>query len=147
MIVCLIIIDQVVKFSVIKNIYNSEITIINGILNLKYVENTGGAFGIGNDSTIMFVIVNIIVITLITKFIISKNNEVPTYILISLGLILAGGIGNLIDRIFRGFVIDYIDFNPLIKFSIFNIADICIVIGCIIIGINLVINIIKERKE
>lgn len=147
MIICLVSIDQLVKFTIIKNIYNSELTIINGILNLTYVENTGGAFGIGNDSTIMFVIVNIIVIGLITKFIISKKNETPTYILIGLGLILTGGIGNLIDRIFRGFVIDYIDFSPLIKYPVFNIADIYVVIGCIIIAINLISNIIKERKE
>jgi len=117
------------------------------VLDLTYIENTGGAFGIGNNSTIMFVIANTIVITLITKFIISKKNDLSTCILIDLGLILAGGIGNLIDRIFRGFVIDYIDFNPLIKYPVFNLADICVVVGCMIIGINLVVNIIKERKE
>ena len=117
------------------------------MLDLTYIENTGGAFGIGNNSTIMFVIANTIVITLITKFIISKKNDLSTCILIDLGLILAGGIGNLIDRIFRGFVIDYIDFNPLIKYPVFNLADICVVVGCMIIGINLVVNIIKERKE
>jgi len=147
MIICLVGIDQVIKFNVIKSIYNSGITIIDRVLNLTYTENTGGAFGIGTNSTIMFVLVNIIVITLITKFILTKKNEISNYILIGLGLILSGGIGNLIDRIFRGFVIDYIDFNPLIKYPVFNIADVCVVIGCLIIGINLVINIIKERKK
>ena len=147
MIICLITIDQLVKLTVTNSIYNSSITVIKGVLNLTYIENTGGAFGIGNNSTIMFVIANTIVITLITKFIISKKNDLSTCILIDLGLILAGGIGNLIDRIFRGFVIDYIDFNPLIKYPVFNLADICVVVGCMIIGINLVVNIIKERKE
>ena len=146
MIIFLVIIDQLVKFSVIKNIYNSSITIINGALNLTYIENTGGAFGIGNNSTIMFIIVNIIIITLATKFIISKKNELSTNIMFGLGLILAGGIGNLIDRIFRGFVVDYIDISPLIKYPVFNFADICVVLGCIIIAVNLVINIIKQRR-
>ena len=146
MIIFLVIIDQLVKFSVIKNIYNSSITIINGALNLTYIENTGGAFGIGNDSTIMFIMVNIIIITLATKFIISKKNELSTNIMFGLGLILAGGIGNLIDRIFRGFVVDYIDISPLIKYPVFNFADICVVLGCIIIAVNLVINIIKQRR-
>jgi len=146
-IILLIIIDQVVKFVVIKNIYNSGITIINGVLDLTYVENTGGAFGIGNNSTVMFIIVNIFVIALTTKIIISKRNEISNSILIGLGLISAGGIGNLIDRIYRGFVIDYIDINPLIKYPVFNIADICVVIGCLIIMINLLIEIIKDRKK
>ena len=147
MIIFLVVIDQIAKFAILKNIYNSSITIIQGILSFTYVENTGGAFGIGNNSTIMFILVNVIVITIITKFIISKKDDLPIKILIGLGLILAGGIGNLIDRISRGFVIDYIDFNPLIKYPAFNIADICVVIGCIIIAINLIVDIIKERKE
>ena len=83
------------------------------------MENTGGAFGIGNNNTIMFIMVNIIVITLITKFIISRREELPTYTLIGLGIILSGGIGNLIDRVFRGFVVDYIDISPLIKYPVF----------------------------
>ena len=147
MIIFLIIIDQIMKLVIIKNIYNSEITLISGVLNLTYVENTGGAFGIGNNGTMMFVIVNIIIIVLITKFIISKKDEISTYILIGLSLILAGGIGNLIDRVFRGFVVDYIDFNPLIKYPVFNIADIFVVVGCVIIGINLFVDIVKERKK
>ena len=103
--------------------------------------------GIGSNRTLLFIIVNIIVITIIIEFIISKKNEISTYVLISLGLILAGGIGNLIDRAFRGFVVDYIDFNPLIKYPVFNIADVCVVIGCVAIGINLVIDVIKDRKK
>lgn len=146
-VLCLILIDQIVKFSVIKNIYKSEVLIISGVLNLTYVENTGGAFGIGNNNTIIFIIVNIIVLTLITAFIVLKKSQLSMYGLIGLGLILAGGIGNLIDRVFRGFVIDYIDFNPLIRYPVFNIADIYVVIGCLIIAINLIVNIIREKRR
>lgn len=147
MIILLIIIDQVTKCIVVKNMYNSNITVLEGILSFTYVENKGGAYGIGNDSTLMFIIVNAIVITLITKFILSKKNDISTYILISLGLILAGGTGNLVDRVFRRFVVDYIDFNPLIKFPVFNIADICVVLGCMFIIINFTINTVKERRN
>lgn len=147
MIVLIIVIDQVAKCAIVKNIYNSNITILEGILNFTYVENTGGAYGIGNDSTLMFIIVNAVVITLITKFILSKKNDISTYILISLGLILAGGIGNLIDRIFRGFVIDYIDVNQLIKFPVFNIADICVVLGCVLVIISFIYNAVKSRRD
>lgn len=141
----LIIIDQLVKFIIVNNLYNSTITVLNEVLNLTYVENTGGAFGIGSNNTIMFVIVNIIIITIIIKFILSKKDDVSTSILMSLALILTGGIGNLIDRVFRGYVIDYIDINPLIKYPMFNIADICVVVGSIIIVIYTIIITIKER--
>lgn len=147
MIIFLIVIDQIIKFAIVKNIYNSSITILEGILNFTYVENTGGAYGIGNNSTVMFILVNMTIITLVIKFILSKINDISVFVLTGLGLILAGGIGNLIDRIFRGFVIDYIDISPLIKYPVFNLADICVVIGCIIIAINLMVNIIKERKN
>lgn len=147
MVIGLISIDQIIKFTVINTIYNSSVTVIKGILDLTYIENTGGAFGIWNNNTKIFIIVNIVVIAIVVKFIISKKKEISTYVLISLGLILAGGIGNLIDRIVRGFVVDYIDFNPLIKYPVFNIADVCVVIGCGAIGIILVIDVIKGRKK
>lgn len=147
MITVVVVIDQVIKFIIVDSLFNSSIRIIDGVLSFTYVENNGGAYGIGNDSTFMFIIVSLVIITLIIKFILSKNNSIPIHILFSLGLIVAGGIGNLIDRIFRGFVIDYIDFNSIIKYPVFNLADICVVIGCLIIGINLIINLIKERKK
>lgn len=124
----LVFFDQLIKFIIISNIHNSTITIFKGILNFTYVENRGGAFGIGNNSTIMFIIANIIIIAVILKLILFKKNNISIGILISLTLIMAGGIGNLIDRIFRGYVIDYIDINPLIKYPMFNIADICVVV-------------------
>ena len=146
MIICTVVIDQIVKISVISNLYNSSITIIENVLNFTYVENRGGAFGIGSGNLLMFIIVNIIIIVLILKFIVSKKDEVEGYVLISGGLIIAGGIANLIDRIFRGFVIDYIDFSPIIKYPVFNLADIFIVIGCVFVLLKLIINTIKERN-
>lgn len=81
------------------------------------------------------------------KFIISRINEINNKELSAMSLIIAGGIGNLIDRIFRGYVIDFIDINPVFKYPVFNIADICVVVGCIIIAIDLiVINTIKSTK-
>ncbi len=143
----ILLIDQITKVLIIKYLYNSSTVLIPNILNLTYVENTGAAFGIGSNSTIMFVIVNIIIIGLITYFIYAKKEDISNSMLLSLHLVLVGGIGNLIDRILRGFVVDYIDINPIFKFPVFNIADVCITIGCIIIVIQLLINVIKERKK
>ena len=124
----LICIDQLVKVIVINKMYNSSIILVNGVINLTYLENTGGAYGIGSNNTVMFIISNFIIIGLLVRFILLKKDEVNTQILIAVSTIIAGGIGNLIDRIFRGYVIDYIDINPLIKYPVFNIADICVVI-------------------
>ena len=105
------------------------------------------AFGIGSNSTSMFVAVNVVIIGLITYFIFSKKEELSKLILIALHLVLAGGIGNLIDRIARGFVIDYIDISPLIKYPVFNLADIFVVIGCLIIAAFLVKDTVIKKKN
>lgn len=147
MIIGLVATDQIIKIIIVNNLLNLTINIIPGVLNFTYIENTGGAYGIGNDSTLMFIIVSVVIITLIGKFILSKQNDIPIYILFSLGLVISGGLGNLVDRIFRGFVVDYIDFNPIIKYPIFNLADICVVLGCIIIMISIISSTVKNRRN
>lgn len=147
MIICIICIDQIVKFIIVNNLYNSSISILKGILDFTYIENTGGAYGIGNGNIVIFIIINVVIIALITKFVISNKKEIYSHTLVSLGLIMAGGIGNLIDRIFRGFVVDYIDFSPLVKFPVFNIADICVVLGIVIIVVFILISTIKGDKK
>lgn len=147
MTICLIIIDQIIKMCIVKNIYNSSFMIINKILKLTYVENTGGAFGIGSNSTFILIIVNSIIIGLLGNFIVSKKDNISMVMLSGFIFILSGGIGNLIDRVFRGFVVDYIDFNPLISYPVFNFADICVVLGCLIIGIYIIVETTKNKKE
>ncbi len=139
-------IDQIVKQVIIKNILNSSIEIINGVLDFTYVENTGGAYGIGSNNILMFIIINVIIIGILMKFVISKRDEINNALLIAISLIIAGGIGNLIDRIFRGYVIDFIDINPVFKYPVFNIADIFVVTGCIVIAIDLIYRTIKSKN-
>lgn len=142
-----ILLDQLIKIIIKSKIFNSSIILIPHVLNLTYVQNTGAAFGIGSDSTSMFVAVNVVIIGLITYFIFSKKEELSKLILIALHLVLAGGIGNLIDRIARGFVIDYIDISPLIKYPVFNLADIFVVVGCLIVVISLVKDTVIKKKN
>ena len=73
-------------------------------------------------------------------FVLKANfNKISKFSLFGIALVISGGIGNFIDRIFRGYVIDFIDFGGLINFPIFNFADICVVVGVIIVGICYVI--------
>lgn len=145
--IILVLMDQIIKIVISTKLYNSTIMLIPYVLNLTYVQNTGAAFGIGSNSTSMFIVVNIIVIGLITYFAFSKKEEISKSILIALYLIIAGGISNLIDRIVRGFVIDYIDISQVIKYPVFNLADIFIVMGCIIIAIYIIKDNILKKKN
>ena len=137
----IILLDQITKAILI----GRNITIIPNILNFTYTENTGVAFGIGSSNLILIIIVNIVVLGIIIKFIKERKEQVNFSILISLILILSGGIGNLIDRIVRGYVIDFIDVN-LFNFPNFNIADISISIGIISLVFILYNSILKEKK-
>ncbi|MEG1428456.1 MAG: signal peptidase II [Hydrogenoanaerobacterium sp.] len=109
------------------------IPIIENVLHLTYVENRGAAFGIMQDKKwFLLILTSIIAIGAIILLI---SNKLKSRLAVaSVALIVAGGIGNLIDRIARGFVVDYIDFR-LINFAVFNFADCCVVIGTSLLAI------------
>lgn len=125
---------------------NKNITLIPNLMEFTYTKNTGAAFGIGSNNIIMVIIVNVIILGFIIKFLKDNSKKVDFPIIISLVLILSGAIGNLIDRLFRGFVIDFIDINVL-NFPNFNIADISIVLGIFVLIIVITKSIIMENKE
>lgn len=90
---------------------------------------------------------NIIILAILLIYIIRNSSKLNKIISIALSLVLAGGISNLIDRLFRGYVIDYIDINNLFKFPIFNIADIFVVLGIAIIIIYILAKEYKKTGE
>ncbi len=139
--IIILILDQVSKILLIEK----NITIIPNILNFTYTENTGAAFGIGSNNIFFIILINIIILGIIIKFIKERKDDIDFKILIPLVLILSGGIGNLIDRIFRGYVVDFIDIN-LFDFPNFNIADMSIVIGILLLILVLIKSIIKDEK-
>ena len=129
--VIIIIIDQIVKQLMI----DKYVTIIHRILSITYTQNFGGAFGIGTTSIVT--VLSILVIIGIIFFALREKDNTITFA--TCILIISGSISNLIDRLVRGYVIDYINIEFL-KFPCFNISDICITIGIIFLIINLYIN-------
>lgn len=122
-----LLIDQIVKYIVVAS--NCDITIIPKYFNLIYVQNTGGVYGVFEDNNFAFCIISAIVLMIL--FIYSKNITKDNKLKQVLWqLILAGGVSNLIDRIFRGFVVDFVQ---MIGFGVFNLSDACIVISAVII--------------
>lgn len=114
-------------------------------LNLTYQQNTGAAFSILRDKQLFLIILTSIVILGVIILMLTKRVKKPVYVW-SFSLIIAGGIGNLIDRIAYGYVVDFIDFR-IIKFAVFNFADICAVVGTIILVLFYFAEEIKNSRE
>ena len=118
--------DQITK-NIIKFKYDSFLNKNFILFNLDLVKNTGAAFNIFSGSRIFLSLVSLI-ITLVLLYLIIKNKNLEKIDLYSYSFILAGTMGNGIDRITKGYVIDFINLN-FINFPVFNIADISINIG------------------
>ena len=143
----LIAIDQVLKHWVLENLLGKRsIEIIPGIFRLTYVENYGAAFGIFQGKTLMLTIIVLAVLLVIIYTILSGKVR-EQIILFSFSLIIAGGVGNLIDRIRLGFVVDYLDFSALFSFPVFNFADCCVVSGTVIMLIYVIVSDYIEQKK
>jgi signal peptidase II len=131
-----IFIDQITK--IISNLYLENIVIIKNFFNLTYVENTGAAWGILDNNRIILIGVSIIAVLFINKYI-NSETEVNKLTITSYGMVLGGILGNLLDRIFRGYVIDFLNFNILgYDFPVFNIADTLIVAGIILMFVEVI---------
>ena len=141
-VVCILVficLDQITKIC-----FNKDMMLIDGVLKFSNVQNTGGAFGIFNSNTIIIIISNIIILALMVKFIATKKEYMNKLVYIAVLFIIAGGISNLIDRVFRGYVVDFIDFSQIINFPVFNLADIVLVCGWILLIIGVLSDIYKE---
>lgn len=135
--IIIIILDQLTKNYAINNLKGSSpIVIIDGIFELVYVENRGAAFGILQDKRIIFIIITLLVISFILIYAYKNSNQLTIYSHISLAMLAGGAVGNLIDRIRFGYVVDFIkvDLFRSYSFPVFNIADIFIVISTILLA-------------
>ena len=142
----LIICDQVSKIAVLK--YLKPIgtsVVIKNIFSLTYVENRGAAFGILQNSRWVFICATIIILAVLIIYKI-KSRPQGKIINTSLCLLISGAIGNLIDRIFRGFVVDMLEVT-FIEYPVFNVADCFVVVGAILLGIYIMFIYKEPEKE
>ncbi len=136
-IICVLFIDQITKILVLKNLKpNVSLPLINNVFNLTYVKNTGTAFGLFLNQTTLFIIISIITsiaIILYLKFpsLFKIKTKLQVSIELALCLILGGAMGNLIDRIRFGYVIDFLDFRI---WPVFNVADSAITAGAAVLA-------------
>lgn len=131
----LIIVDQIVKVFATK--MTSSIVLINNFLQLNYVENRGVAWSMLNEKRIIIILFSIIGIGYLFKLMIEFRKELLVHI--GIMMMIAGGIGNIIDRIFRHFVVDYVDVVIFgYDFPVFNIADMFLVCGVALILVEMI---------
>ncbi len=120
--------DLFTKYIVTANmVVGSTIPILRNIFHLTYVQNTGAAFSILAGQRLFLILLPAVVIVVIITYIIVKKPG-NKLLMLSFSMIVSGGIGNLIDRIRFGYVVDFFDFR-LINFPVFNVADIWVTLG------------------
>ena len=134
----LVTLDQVTKALVINffNLYDSVALL--PMINLTFVVNYGFAFGLLNNPSLNQILVSLVILAIIVYFLYLLIKTQDKIFQLTLTLILAGALGNFIDRIFRGFVIDFIDiYIGKYHWPAFNIADSCITVGFVVLMINI----------
>ena len=119
--------------------------IIEGVIHLTYHENRGAAFGMLADHRWVFLTISTVMIVGLSIYLFLGKCENMLYG-VSISMIIGGGIGNMIDRLGAGFVVDFIDFR-LINFAIFNGADSFVCVGAGLLILALILDIIKEGKR
>jgi len=141
-IVLLIVLDQLVKWAVVSNIKLGEVKgFIPSIMSLTYLQNTGAAFSILENQQWLFTIITLLVIGGAIWYLI-KNIKGSFWLISGLTLIIAGGLGNFIDRLRQGFVVDMFQVD-FINFAIFNVADSYLTIGVLV----LIVMMLKEEDN
>ena len=121
--------DQTIKYWAVTSLQQiRSVPVIDGVLHWTYAENTGAAFSMLSGQRLFLILIPLLVCGILLYLLLSKRVAHPLGRW-ALVFLLGGAVGNLIDRILHGFVVDFIDVR-LINFAIFNVADIFVCIGC-----------------
>ena len=146
LIILAVALDQLTKYFAAA--YLSKVAtypLIENVLHLTYVENRGAAFGMLAEHRWVFMIISVVGLTaLFVWMAVSKPKS--KWMRVGLSFVIGGGIGNMIDRLLLGYVIDMIDCR-FIDFYVFNVADSFVCVGCAMVIIGLIAEMIAEKRE
>ena len=134
----LLIIDQVLKLLVRSKIeLLDEIEVIPSFFSIYHIENTGGAFSLFSGATIVLIVLSVLVLAFLHYFVLTDEAMIKWRIF-GLGIVIGGILGNLVDRLLYGAVVDFLSFDLFgYGFPVFNIADIGITVGFVILAIGI----------
>ena len=138
LIVALLMIDQVSKYMIQITLspVGATLPVISGLFQLTNVHNYGAAWGLMAGFRWLFIPLTIIVAGALIYVFIRFHKKLTAFSRITLALLFAGAVGNLIDRVSLSYVRDFFDFTPIINFPVFNVADSCLTVGCIFLIID-----------
>lgn len=138
-----VVLDRIFKFIVSSEMVLGETAaVINNFFHITYIHNDGAAFGMMAGNQVFLVWIPAVMMVCCAVVLVVMRNKIDRIMSISIALVIGGGIGNLIDRLMYGYVIDFIDFkvwNP-----IFNIADVAVCTGC---GLLVLYFIVTDRRK
>jgi len=132
-----IILDQASKWIVVSTMeYGESIVLIKNIFSFQYIHNYGAAWGMFSNHRWVFMLITSLAL-IAMPIILYRYRKLHFLFGLSLSLFIGGAVGNMIDRIFLGYVVDFLQFT-FIDFPIFNVADICVVCGAIIMMVYVI---------
>ena len=138
--------DQVIKFFVERFLAPvGTVEFINGFIGWNYVRNTGAAFGSFSDNTVLLSVATGAVL-LAGIVLIAMKKIKSKFCLVCAVMIISGGLGNLIDRVLKGYVVDFIDLQ-FMNFAVFNFADILVTVGAFALMVDVIADIFRDRKN
>lgn len=138
--------DQLTKWlAVIFLEGEADVVLWRDVLHFSFVRNEGAAFGMLQNQRWFFMIVSTVAIVGLLVYLIRYKPK-SLWVRVSIAMIIGGGIGNMIDRIFLGYVIDFIYFK-LIDFPVFNVADSFVTVGCGILIVYLFYDLVREIRQ
>jgi signal peptidase II len=138
-IISVVVLDQITKYIAVEYLQPiGSVPVIEDVFHFTYVKNSGAAFGMLKDHRWIFMIISAFIIVLVFYLIFKYKRQFHPLMLVGLSFTVGGGIGNMIDRVIKEYVVDFLDFT-LIDFPVFNVADIfvCVGVGLIILDIIL----------
>ncbi len=137
--------DRLSKYLIINSsVMNGDIKVIPGIINFSYVENTGAAFSLFSGGTYVLAALTGVIIAF-GLVILMRRRLKPVWLEIAALSVVAGGIGNLIDRLSLGYVIDFIEFD-FVSFAVFNFADCLVTFGVLMLVVYFIRDAYSEKK-
>ena len=145
-IAAVVLFDQVSKLLVLAYLYEGQVELIGGVLNFTYVENRGMAFGLLADHRWVFLVASTVGIAFMAVYLFRFTTRPLSRV--GLALIVGGGIGNMIDRVRLGFVVDFIDFCAFDFWVwVFNIADAAVCVGAALFVLDLLLELFEDLRN
>jgi signal peptidase II len=146
---CVVLLDQFVKQAVALRLQGAGgfgPSLVPGLFDIVYVENTGAAFSLLQGKRVFLILFAALMLAALVVYIFLNRKSAAPVVLTGLSLVVGGGLGNLIDRVRLGYVVDYIEFLPF-SFPVFNIADISVCAGCGLLLLRFATEELRARRE